>query len=301
MTEFEVFTTSNRALGTITVPSAGTVKDIKVQISKLLQQKLKITQQSIRNSIKGKDIKDNASIAGAGLKDGKVYVKDLGPQISWSLVFLCEYLGPLVVYLIFTTRPWLFYGPSSNFQPMSLTAKIAAVCWSFHYAKRLLETIFVHRFSHATMPILNLFKNCSYYWGFTAYVAYHTNHPLFTSPSYLQVLVGLAIFTLSEIGNLSTHLLFRNLRPAGTSVRKIPKPDGNPFNAMFNYVSCPNYTYEVAAWIGFSIMTSCLPAAFFAIVGWGQMTLWALGKHRNYRKEFSDYPKKRKAIIPFII
>ena len=27
-----------------------------------------------------------------------------------------------------------------------------------HYAKRLLETIFVHRFSNATMPIMNLFK-----------------------------------------------------------------------------------------------------------------------------------------------
>ena len=27
-----------------------------------------------------------------------------------------------------------------------------------HYAKRLLETVFVHRFSNATMPIMNLFK-----------------------------------------------------------------------------------------------------------------------------------------------
>ena len=40
---------------------------------------------------------------------------------------------------------------------------VAAASWSFHYAKRLLETVFVHRFSHATMPIMNIFRvSCSY-------------------------------------------------------------------------------------------------------------------------------------------
>lgn len=80
---------------------------------------------------------------------------------------------------------------------MLLLFRIAAVCWTVHYAKRLLETIFVHRFSHSTMPMFNLFKNCGYYWGFTAYVAYHTNHPLFTPPLFLFVAFGLGMFTVS--------------------------------------------------------------------------------------------------------
>ena len=71
---------------------------------------------------------------------------------------------------------------------------IAAGCWTLHYAKRLLETLFVHRFSHATMPIFNLIKNCSYYWLFTLYVAYHVNHPLFTAPGPVQVYGSLAAF-----------------------------------------------------------------------------------------------------------
>lgn len=178
---------------------------------------------------------------------------------------------------------------------------IAAACYLIHYAKRLLETIFVHRFSHATMPISNLFKNCIYYWGFTAYVAYHVNHPLFTSPSVAQVYAGLAGFIISELGNFSIHINLRNLRPAGTSVRKIPVPDSNPLTFLFNYVSCPNYTYEYLAWFSFSVMTQCIPAFLFALAGGYQMTMWALGKHRNYKKEFKDYPKRRKAIIPFIL
>lgn len=78
-----------------------------------------------------------------------------------------------------------------------MTFSIAAACWTIHYAKRLLETIFVHRFSHATMPIRNLFKNCIYYWGFAGYVAYHVNHPLFTSPCMTQVYFGLGAFLVN--------------------------------------------------------------------------------------------------------
>ena len=48
-------------------------------------------------------------------------------------------------------------------------------------------------------------------------------------------------------------------------------------------------------------MTSCIPAGLFAAAGMYQMTVWALGKHRNYKKEFKDYPKSRKAILPFVL
>jgi len=64
------------------------------------------------------------------------------------------------------------------------------------------------------------------------------------------------ILQFCELGNLSIHIALRNLRPPGTKVRLIPVSTTNPFTLLFNFVSCPNYTYEVGSWIGFTIMTS---------------------------------------------
>jgi len=300
--ELEVVTPAGKSIVKLeSVPASATIRSIKERIHHDKKGPYP-ARQMIRLEPKGKPVKDEETLSSAGIKNGdKLYLKDLGPQIGWSTVFLAEYAGPLVVYLWIYTRPWLFYGVEASSKPYATVVHVAAACYAFHYVKRLLETVFVHRFSHATMPLTNLFKNCSYYWGFTAYVAYHVNHPLYTAPCCTQVYVALAVFILSELGNLSIHLLFRDLRPKGSSVRKIPMPNSNPFTLLFNYVSCPNYTYEFYAWAAFTVMTQCIPAGLFAFAGLAQMSIWALGKHRQYKKEFSSYPRGRKAIIPFIL
>ncbi|CAH1153635.1 unnamed protein product [Phaedon cochleariae] len=298
MVQVEVFNTKNKKLGDINITSNTKVREIKTNVAKVA--KLSVDRQSIRSELKGKDMKDDLTIPNLE-STRKVYVKDLGPQIGWNTVFLLEYAGPLVIYGLVSSQPWILYGSSTKDTSLSVTAKIALGCWSLHYIKRILETLFVHRFSHGTMPIRNLFKNCGYYWGFCLYVAYHVNHPLFTAPSAMMQIMGVSLFTICEIGNLSTHILLRNLRPPGSTVRRIPRPNGFPLTKLFDLVSCPNYTYEVGAWIGFSLLTSCIPAALFTFAGFYQMAVWALGKHRNYKKEFPDYPKQRKAIIPFIL
>merc|ERR1719384_1238672 len=278
-----------------------TIGEVKKAIGKAKPRFQDINRQELRAEAKGKGLKDEETLEKLGLTDKSLvlYFKDRGIQIGWTTVFLSEYAGPLVVYLLFYIRPTLIYGATTD-KEMSSTAHIAAAAWSFHYAKRVLETIFVHRFSNATMPLGNLFKNCSYYWGFAAYCAYHINHPLYTSPGATQVYLFLTLFFVCELGNFTIHILLRNLRPAGSKERKIPYPNSNPLSQMQSLVSCPNYTYEVGAWVCFSVMTQCLPAALFTFAGFYQMAVWALGKHRNYKKEFKDYPR-RKAIIPFLL
>ncbi|PXF46168.1 Very-long-chain enoyl-CoA reductase [Gracilariopsis chorda] len=234
--------------------------------------------------------------------DCTLVFKDLGPQILWKTVFIVEYLGPLLLYPLFYTQPAWMYG--TTLPPSSDAARevqmAALMAWTFHYAKREFETLFIHRFSHATMPLRNIFKNSFYYWGFAAYVAYFVNHPLYTPPTQQYLAVGLCVFYFMEVGNFTAHLTLRNLRPAGTRVRKIPR------GGLFEFVSCPNYTFEIMAWLGFNVMTRTVAGILFMCAGAFQMILWAQGKHRRYKKEFDGqdgrplYPPNRKIIFPFV-
>ncbi|XP_051538711.1 very-long-chain enoyl-CoA reductase isoform X3 [Myxocyprinus asiaticus] len=152
-------------------------------------------------------------------------------------------------------------------------------------------------------PQLRWTMNCAYYWGFAAWLAYYINHPLYTPPSYgdAQVNYALIVFVLCEAGNFSIHWSLNSLRCEGPKCRKFPHPSKNPFTWLFFFVSCPNYTYEVGAWVGLSIMTQCVPVALFTFVGFIQMTIWAKGKHKTYTREFKDYPNLRMPILPFIL
>ncbi|KAL7852215.1 hypothetical protein SRHO_G00180000 [Serrasalmus rhombeus] len=262
-------------------------------------------RQSIRLDPKGKSLKDEDVLQHLPVgTTATFYFRDLGAQISWVTVFLTEYAGPLLIYLMFYFRVPFIYPPKYDFTTSKhWVVHLACMCHSFHYVKRLLETLFVHRFSHGTMPLRNIFKNCTYYWGFAAWMAYYINHPLYTPPTYgeQQVKMALIIFLFCQIGNFSIHIALRNLRPPGSKTRKIPYPTKNPFTWIFLLVSCPNYTYELGSWLGFTLMTQCLPVAFFTLVGFIQMTVWAKAKHRSYLKEFRDYPPLRSPILPFVL
>lgn len=96
------------------------------------------------------------------------------------------------------------------------------------------------------------------------------------------------------MGNLQAHYTLRNLRKPGTRERNIPR------GGLFELVSCANYTFEIFAWIGWSTMAMSLAAYFFTVQGAVQMYFWAVAKHRRYRKEFPNYPKGRKALVPFL-
>ena len=58
------------------------------------------------------------------------------------------------------------------------------------------------RYSKGSMPIANLYRNCSYYWVFAAFVSYFINHPLYTPPPVQRSAVALALAMICQLCNL---------------------------------------------------------------------------------------------------
>jgi len=285
-----------------------TVRGLKSAFARESRMDLNRVSLRIENSESKKDPTrlddDSKELSSFGLRDGdRVIVKDLGPQIGYRTVFLLEYFGPLLFVLIYAAvrsqSPELIWSTNARQikEPMCFVATLGVICWTAHFLKREFETIFIHKFSRPTMPLSNLFKNCAYYWTFGAVIGYPLCGPRYVEPSMEYVYTGFTVFALSELGNLICHIMLSRLRPKEGSKNR-PIPSG----FLFDYVACPNYTFEVLSWVGFSIMTNIWLSWLFTLVGFLQMTDWALKKHKEYKKSYPEYSKmKKKAIVPFVI
>ncbi|KAJ5179785.1 hypothetical protein N7492_002995 [Penicillium capsulatum] len=258
--------------------------------------RLRITKGSDRSMVPNSK---NATIDYAGLRNASViHVKDLGPQIAWRTVFIIEYLGPLLIpaLFLFPLRPLLYFNFDKPLpEPSDLQLLVCALL-TIHFLKREFETVFVHRFSNATMPARNIFKNSAHYWalaGFNiAYWVFRPDAAAATSSNPALVYVGIALFVFSELANLNAHLVLRNLRRPGTTERGIPTGLG------FNLVTCPNYMFEILAWFGvYFVSQLSWSVLLFIAVGGLQMWSWAWKKEMRYRKEFGDKYKKKRTVL----
>ncbi|KAL9104764.1 MAG: hypothetical protein Q9163_000314 [Psora crenata] len=282
----------------VTVPSTAPTSELYKELalkSGTSIHRLRVTKGSdgalVPNS---KGLRVNAT----GLREqSTIYVKDLGPQIAARTVYLVEYLGPLIIHPIFYAYQVLI--SNTNDGPSSLQA-LSLILVMLHFAKRELETLFVHRFNTATvMPAFNIIRNSAYYWVLSgvnmAFWIYRPDAPAAGKDNLLITSAGLALFAVGELGNLSNHITLRNLRSAGGSERGIPQGLG------FNLVTCPNYMFEAIAWAGIAIVTRSLSTVLFALVALLPMGKWAKKKEARYRKDFGgSYKKKRYYMLPGI-
>jgi protein-S-isoprenylcysteine O-methyltransferase Ste14 len=168
-----------------------------------------------------------------------------------------------------------------------------------HYANRAL--IFPHRIKTAgkRIPTTSILLTMSFYTINGYLIGYYfgslKTYPIEWLYDPLFIL-GSGLFVFGFIVNIKSDNILINLRGPNESGYKIPQ------GGFFKYVSCPNYFGEILEWIGFAIMCWSIPGVMYAL--WVGITLLTtgLGAHRWYLEKFGEeYPKKRKAVLPFIL
>ncbi|HCB40998.1 MAG TPA: 3-oxo-5-alpha-steroid 4-dehydrogenase, partial [Gammaproteobacteria bacterium] len=61
------------------------------------------------------------------------------------------------------------------------------------------------------------------------------------------------------------------------------------------------YLGEIITWSGFALASWSLAGLSFVVFTMANLVPRALANHRWYQETFSDYPKDRRAVIPYIL
>lgn len=228
-----------------------------------------------------------------------LYAKDIGKQIGYSSLFYIEYAFPPLAVLFFYLL---------NIKNASSYNTLLTLCIIFHFGKRLLETHYVHIFSTPSVPFFVLMRNCIHYWLIIGILlpleVFFLRSPDLPCCSTLWLL----LFIGFELGNLYCHIQLRRLRevrnPNGTveitMARKVPS------GLFFDQVMSPNYTFEILAWLTFTILFKTFVGLIFTILSAAVMTSWAIEKknkliNASLDTSEKDRLKKRFATIPYVV
>jgi len=220
------------------------------------------------------------------------YVRDgWGPRISNRLGWFTMEIVSLVVFAT------LFLGGSTV---KSAPMWIFFTLWVAHYIHRSLIFPWATHTRGKIIPLAIVasaaFFNIvngglnGYYLGTLA-----TTYPIEWLTGY-RFVAGMAIFAVGAAINIWADYRLIALRSGGDATGyAIPR------GGMFEWVSCPNHLGEIIQWAGFALLCWNLAALSFAIWTAANLIPRSLSHHNWYLKHFADYPRRRHAVIPYLL
>jgi len=169
--------------------------------------------------------------------------------------------------------------------------------WTLHYFNRTIIFPFRLKTTGKKIPLTIVFSAIFFNGvnGFVnGYFLGYLNVPDETMLYYApHIILGLLLYFVGMYINHSADTRLINLRSENKGYQ-IPR------GWLFNYVSCPNHFGEIVEWIGFAVVAWSLPGLSFAVWTFCNLIPRTLNHHAWYSENFADYPKNRKAVIPFI-
>jgi protein-S-isoprenylcysteine O-methyltransferase Ste14 len=211
-----------------------------------------------------------------------------GPEISQRLAWVLMELPAVALWAglyAIGTHAW-------EAAPLALL-----LLWQMHYVNRTFVFPFRIRAEGKTTPVsivltaiafnsLNAYVNARW-------VSEHGSYPTgwLHDPRFL---VGACLFAVGFAINQHADWVLMNLRKPGETGYKIPR------GGLYEHISCPNYFGEILEWTGWAIATWSLAGLAFALYTFANLAPRARDHHRWYQSKFSDYPKNRRALLPFL-
>lgn len=170
--------------------------------------------------------------------------------------------------------------------------------WMLHYVHRAYVYPFRMRASKRRMPllvpalaivfnVLNASVNAPQLSTYGRYGASWLADPRFV--------VGAALFVLGFVINVRADAVLFRLRKPGEGGYSIPT------GALHERVASPNYFGELLEWTGWAVATWSLAGLAFAAYTAANLVPRAVAHLRWYRATFPDYPRERRAIVPFVL
>lgn len=204
----------------------------------------------------------------------------INPRIAWFLQESPSFLIPLIIWR----------------QPSFTVNALLLMLFLIHYFHRTFVYSFLMHGSNkqGAFVFISAFIFCTYNGYMQSKYLLVTKYPDHWIYGW-KCVIGLALFFFGMFVNIHSDYILRFLRKPGETGYKIPR------GGMFNYVSGANYLGEIIEWLGYAVACWSLPAFAFAMYTISNIAPRAFHHHRWYHAKFEDYPKERKALIPFLI
>ncbi|CAK9172423.1 unnamed protein product [Ilex paraguariensis] len=165
---------------------------------------------------------------------------------------------------------------------------------TIHFFKRVLEVLFVHKYSGGMVLDSAILISSSYLFAAAAMIYIQHLAQGLAEPVIDLKYLGVALFIAGIGGNFYHHYLLSKLRGKDEKGYKIPR------GGLFNLVICPHYLFEILTFIGISFICQTT-FSFSCSIG---IALYLIGRsyvtRKWYLSKFDDFPKDVRALIPYV-